>query len=50
VAEAMISLVLADAFLEKFGGDSINEVTRHLSASTTLSRSRLNNPSSNRTG
>ncbi len=50
VAEAMISLVLADAFLEKFGGDSINEVTSHLSASTTLSRSRLNNPSSNRTG
>jgi chorismate synthase len=28
VGEAMVALVLADAFLEKFGGDSIGEVRR----------------------
>jgi chorismate synthase len=50
VAEAMISLVVADAFLEKFGGDSINEITHHLAASTTLSQSRFNKPSGNPTG
>ncbi|NIP78715.1 MAG: chorismate synthase [Gemmatimonadetes bacterium] len=30
VAEAMVALVLADAFLEKFGGDSVGEVRRNL--------------------
>lgn len=30
VGEAMVALVLADAFLEKFGGDSIIEVRRNL--------------------
>ncbi len=30
VAEAMVALVLADAVLEKFGGDSVAEVTRNL--------------------
>ena len=29
VAEAMISIVLADAFLDKFGGDSIDEIKRN---------------------
>jgi chorismate synthase len=29
VAEAMVALVLADAFLEKFGGDSVGEVRRN---------------------
>lgn len=29
VAEAMVCLVLADAFLEKFGGDSIREIDRN---------------------
>ncbi|MFW5904959.1 MAG: chorismate synthase [bacterium] len=29
VGEAMVALVLADAFLEKFGGDSIDEVRRN---------------------
>ena len=29
VAEAMVALVLADAVLEKFGGDSVNEVSRN---------------------
>ena len=30
VAEAMVLMVLADAFLEKFGGDSLVEVRRNL--------------------
>ena len=30
VAEAMLALVLADAFLEKFGGDSLGETKRNL--------------------
>jgi chorismate synthase len=29
VAEAMVALVLADAFLEKFGGDSVSESARN---------------------
>jgi chorismate synthase len=32
VAEAMVALVLADALLEKTGGDSLAEVRRHLAA------------------
>ena len=32
VAEAMVALVLADAVLEKFGGDSVAETTRNLAA------------------
>jgi chorismate synthase len=34
VGEAMVSFVLADAFLEKLGGDSIDEIAQHLAAST----------------
>jgi chorismate synthase len=30
IAEAMIALVLADAMLEKFGGDSLSEIQRNL--------------------
>ena len=30
VAEAMVALVLADAMIEKFGGDSVNETKRNL--------------------
>jgi chorismate synthase len=30
IAEAMLALVLADAMLEKFGGDSLHEVQRNL--------------------
>lgn len=30
VAEAMVCLVLADAYLEKFGGDSVGEILRNL--------------------
>jgi len=29
IGEAMVALVLADAFLEKFGGDSVEEVRKH---------------------
>jgi len=29
VAEAMVALVLADAVLEKFGGDSVEETARN---------------------
>ena len=29
VAEAMVALVVADAFLQKFGGDSMSEVRRN---------------------
>lgn len=29
VGEAMVALVLVDAFLEKFGGDSMSEVRRN---------------------
>ncbi|MCJ7630244.1 MAG: chorismate synthase, partial [Longimicrobiales bacterium] len=29
VGEAMVALVLADAFLEKFGGDSVSELRRN---------------------
>lgn len=32
IAEGMIALVLADAFLEKFGGDSLGETTRNYEA------------------
>ena len=32
VAEAMVALVLADAMLEKFGGDSLSETARNLGA------------------
>ncbi|MHB1193360.1 MAG: chorismate synthase [Longimicrobiales bacterium] len=32
VGEAMVALVIADAFLEKFGGDSVGEVRRNFAA------------------
>jgi chorismate synthase len=32
VAEAMVALVVADALLEKTGGDSVGEVRRNLDA------------------
>jgi chorismate synthase len=32
VAEAMVAWVLADALLEKLGGDSLDEVLAHLKA------------------
>lgn len=44
VAEAMVALVLADAFLEKFGGDSIEEIERHYSATAEQVRRRFARP------
>jgi chorismate synthase len=41
VGEAMVAFVLADAFLEKFGGDSIDEVRRHYEATADLLRARF---------
>ena len=34
VAEAMVALVLADAAVEKFGGDSLAELLRNVAAYT----------------
>ncbi len=44
VAEAMVALVLADAFLEKYGGDSIREIEQHLRESHEMIRSHLRRP------
>jgi chorismate synthase len=41
VGEAMVAFVLADAFLEKFGGDSIDEIQRHVDATAEQVRRRL---------
>jgi len=41
VGEAMVSFVLADAFLEKFGGDSIDEIDRHYQATAEQVRRRF---------
>ena len=41
VGEAMVSLVLADALLEKFGGDSIGEIGRHFAATAAQVAARL---------
>lgn len=44
IAESMIALVLADALLEKVGGDSIAEVLAHLEASRKLQDSWARRP------
>ena len=41
VGEAMVSFVLADAFLEKFGCDSIEEIQRHYEATAEQVRRRF---------
>ncbi|MFI5184680.1 MAG: chorismate synthase, partial [Vicinamibacteria bacterium] len=41
VGEAMVCLVLGDALLEKFGGDSLTETLAHLAASRALSQAFL---------
>lgn len=41
IAEAMIAFVLADAFLEKFGGDSLSETRRNHDAYLSHIASRL---------
>jgi hypothetical protein len=37
----MVAFVLADAFLEKFGGDSVDEIERHYAATAELVRQRF---------
>ncbi|HVB37965.1 MAG TPA: chorismate synthase, partial [Vicinamibacterales bacterium] len=44
VGEAMVCLVLADAFLEKFTGDSIDEIDRNYQASREQLRARFLRP------
>jgi chorismate synthase len=41
VGEAMVAFVLADAFLEKFGGDSIEEIQSHYAATAAQVRRRF---------
>jgi len=41
VGEAMVAFVLADAFLEKFGGDSVEEIARHYAATAEQVTSRF---------
>ena len=41
VGEAMVAFVLADAFLEKFGGDSVEEIERHYAATAEQVRRRF---------
>ena len=41
VGEAMVAFVLADAFLEKFGGDSIQEIERHYESTAEQVRRRF---------
>jgi chorismate synthase len=41
VGEAMVAFVLADAFLEKFGGDSIDEIDRHYATTAEQVRRRF---------
>ena len=44
VGEAMVSLVLADAFLEKFGGDSLRDIEQHYGANEARLRARFRGP------
>jgi chorismate synthase len=41
VGEAMVAFVLADAFLEKLGGDSVEEIQRHYDATLDQIRGRF---------
>jgi chorismate synthase len=41
VAEAMVAFVIADAFLEKFGADSVDEIAAHYAASAEQVRRRF---------
>lgn len=48
IAEAMVALVLADALLEKLGGDSMAEVRAHWESSRALQRAWPRDPTSER--
>jgi chorismate synthase len=41
VGEAMVALVVADAWLDKFGGDSLAEIRRNYAATTDTVRARF---------
>jgi chorismate synthase len=41
VGEAMVAFVVADAFVEKFGGDSIAEIERNYQATVASLRNRF---------
>jgi len=41
VGEAMVSLTVADAFLEKFGGDNITDIAKVVEAAVDSVRSRF---------
>ena len=41
VGEAMVALILADALVDKFGGDSMSELTRALSSAAEALRARF---------
>ena len=41
VGEAMVAIVLADAVLEKFGGDNIPDIARAVDASAAAIRARF---------
>jgi chorismate synthase len=44
VGEAMVALVLADALLERFGGDSMALIRRHVAATSDAVRDRITRP------
>ncbi|MEQ1896313.1 MAG: chorismate synthase [Vicinamibacterales bacterium] len=44
VAEAMVAIVIADALLEKFGADSMDEIARNLAATSTHVAGRFRRP------
>lgn len=46
VAEAMVAFVMADAFLEKFGGDSIEEIEEHYATTAAQIKRRFARPRS----
>ena len=41
IAEAMLAIVLADAFLEKFGGDAVSETKRNYDSYLSHLQSRI---------
>ena len=41
VGEAMVALILSDALVDKFGGDSMTELTRALSSAADAVRARF---------
>ncbi|MGE3276203.1 MAG: chorismate synthase [Vicinamibacterales bacterium] len=48
VGEAMVAIVLADAMLERFGGDSMRQVQAHLAETSGAIRRRLTRPAGTR--